>query len=179
MKARPSWARPGVSRKARARRRRVAAMADPDPGPGRLERLERRVRELEEELARERRGRGAARARIHTMSPEVTDSNPYRCACGACGALPGAEGEQGELGLERRARGRHRERRTEMKEARTGMGRFPLLCSGSVGQCRRRVEGCSRISHLAGLDFRVTLYYLALQYRQGRGEREREREETV
>ncbi|RMC05287.1 hypothetical protein DUI87_18474 [Hirundo rustica rustica] len=48
--------------------------------PGRLERLERRVRELEEELAREKRGRGAARARIDTMSPEVTDSNPYRCA---------------------------------------------------------------------------------------------------
>ncbi|XP_062365279.1 ubiquitin-like modifier-activating enzyme 5 isoform X1 [Cinclus cinclus] len=45
--------------------------------PGRLERLERRVRELEEELGREKRGRGAARARIDTMSAEVTDSNPY------------------------------------------------------------------------------------------------------
>ncbi|XP_027763282.1 ubiquitin-like modifier-activating enzyme 5 [Empidonax traillii] len=44
---------------------------------GRLERLERRVRELEEELARERAGRRPARARIDTMSPEVTDSNPY------------------------------------------------------------------------------------------------------
>ncbi|KAJ7404239.1 Ubiquitin-like modifier-activating enzyme 5 [Pitangus sulphuratus] len=44
---------------------------------GRLERLERRVRELEEELARERGGRRPARARIDTMSPEVTDSNPY------------------------------------------------------------------------------------------------------
>ncbi|XP_064025938.1 ubiquitin-like modifier-activating enzyme 5 isoform X2 [Pogoniulus pusillus] len=45
--------------------------------PGRLQRLERRVRELEEELARERGGRPAPRARIESMSPEVTDSNPY------------------------------------------------------------------------------------------------------
>ncbi|XP_061230899.1 ubiquitin-like modifier-activating enzyme 5 isoform X1 [Neopsephotus bourkii] len=45
--------------------------------PGRLERLERRVRELEDELARERGGRPAPRARIETMSPEVTDTNPY------------------------------------------------------------------------------------------------------
>lgn len=76
--------------------RRVAAMAD----PGRLERLERRVRELEDELAREKRGRGAARARIDTMSPEVTDSNPYRCAEPLRGLCPGAgDGEQGELWL--------------------------------------------------------------------------------
>lgn len=47
--------------------------------PGRLQQLERRVRELEEELARERGGRPAPRARIESMSPEVTDSNPYRC----------------------------------------------------------------------------------------------------
>ncbi|KAM6374312.1 ubiquitin-like modifier-activating enzyme 5 isoform 3-T3 [Alca torda] len=45
--------------------------------PSRLEQLERRLRELEEELAREKGGRRAARARIETMSPEVTDSNPY------------------------------------------------------------------------------------------------------
>ncbi|XP_071591930.1 ubiquitin-like modifier-activating enzyme 5 isoform X1 [Heliangelus exortis] len=43
----------------------------------RLEQLERRVRELEEELAREKGGRAAPRARIESMSPEVTDSNPY------------------------------------------------------------------------------------------------------
>ncbi|KAK2526218.1 Uba5 [Columba livia] len=45
--------------------------------PSRLEQLERRVRELEEELARERGGRRAPRPRIESMSPEVTDSNPY------------------------------------------------------------------------------------------------------
>lgn len=49
----------------------------------RLERLERRVRELEEELAREKGGGRAPRARIESMSPEVTDSNPYRCGRGA------------------------------------------------------------------------------------------------
>ncbi|XP_025949840.2 ubiquitin-like modifier-activating enzyme 5 isoform X1 [Dromaius novaehollandiae] len=42
--------------------------------PSRLERLERRVRELEAELARERR---PPRAPIESMSAEVTDSNPY------------------------------------------------------------------------------------------------------
>ncbi|KAI6074696.1 ubiquitin-like modifier-activating enzyme 5 [Aix galericulata] len=42
-----------------------------------LRRLQRRLRELEEELARERGGRGAPRARIEAMSAEVTDSNPY------------------------------------------------------------------------------------------------------
>ncbi|KAK2517135.1 Uba5 [Columba guinea] len=45
--------------------------------PSRLEQLERRVRELEEQLARERGGRRAPRPRIESMSPEVTDSNPY------------------------------------------------------------------------------------------------------
>ncbi|NWT47261.1 UBA5 enzyme, partial [Chroicocephalus maculipennis] len=45
--------------------------------PSRIEQLERRVRELEEELAREKGGRRVPRARIETMSPEVTDSNPY------------------------------------------------------------------------------------------------------
>ncbi|KAM6338461.1 ubiquitin-like modifier-activating enzyme 5 isoform 1-T1 [Podargus strigoides] len=45
--------------------------------PSRLEQLEQRVRELEEELAREKGGRRAPRARIESMSPEVTDSNPY------------------------------------------------------------------------------------------------------
>lgn len=55
------------------------------------------MRELEEELAREKRGRGAARARIDTMSPEVTDSNPYRCAEPRRGLCQAAEdGEEGE-----------------------------------------------------------------------------------
>ncbi|XP_035405722.1 ubiquitin-like modifier-activating enzyme 5 isoform X2 [Cygnus atratus] len=40
-------------------------------------RLQRRLRELEEELARERGGRQAPRARIEAMSAEVTDTNPY------------------------------------------------------------------------------------------------------
>uniref|UniRef100_A0A8B9CA41 THIF-type NAD/FAD binding fold domain-containing protein n=2 Tax=Anser TaxID=8842 RepID=A0A8B9CA41_9AVES len=40
-------------------------------------RLQRRLRELEEELARERGGRRAPRARIEAMSAEVTDTNPY------------------------------------------------------------------------------------------------------
>ncbi|POI28665.1 hypothetical protein CIB84_007584 [Bambusicola thoracicus] len=44
---------------------------------GRVELLERRVRELERELELARGGRASARARIETMSPEVTDSNPY------------------------------------------------------------------------------------------------------
>ncbi|XP_060637792.2 ubiquitin-like modifier-activating enzyme 5 isoform X1 [Anolis sagrei] len=48
---------------------------------GLVERLRSRVKELEEELARERvRGGGeglSGRARIEQMSPEVTDSNPY------------------------------------------------------------------------------------------------------
>lgn len=153
--------------------------------PGRLERLERRVRELEEELAREKRGRGAARARIDTMSPEVTDSNPYRCGEG-CGALcqaaeGGAEGGPwlGTAGL------------GEVGEAHgCGESSDGWECQGRgwgcSGGCRAvrgagalcgAGEGCSRISHLAGMagvDVRVTLYYLALQYRQGgQGERER------
>ncbi|KAM9649317.1 ubiquitin-like modifier-activating enzyme 5 isoform 1-T1 [Morphnus guianensis] len=45
--------------------------------PGRLQQLERRVRELEEELAQEKGGRPAPRARIESMSPEVADCNPY------------------------------------------------------------------------------------------------------
>ncbi|XP_070289515.1 ubiquitin-like modifier-activating enzyme 5 isoform X1 [Myotis yumanensis] len=50
-----------------------------------VERLQRRVEELERELARERSRRalgggdgGGGRARIEKMSPEVVDSNPYR-----------------------------------------------------------------------------------------------------
>lgn len=58
---------------AAAESRRVAAMAE----GGRVELLERRVRELERELELARGGRASARARIETMSPEVTDSNPY------------------------------------------------------------------------------------------------------
>lgn len=63
---------------AAAESRRVAAMAE----GGRVELLERRVRELERELELARGGRASARARIETMSPEVTDSNPYRCGVG-------------------------------------------------------------------------------------------------
>uniref|UniRef100_A0A8C2Y6U0 Ubiquitin-like modifier-activating enzyme 5 n=1 Tax=Coturnix japonica TaxID=93934 RepID=A0A8C2Y6U0_COTJA len=44
---------------------------------GRVELLEQRVRELERELEVARGGRAAGRTRIETMSPEVTDSNPY------------------------------------------------------------------------------------------------------
>ncbi|XP_020660227.3 ubiquitin-like modifier-activating enzyme 5 isoform X1 [Pogona vitticeps] len=43
----------------------------------RVEQLQRRIQELEEELARERGGGQGQRARIEQMSPEVTDSNPY------------------------------------------------------------------------------------------------------
>ncbi|XP_033022080.1 ubiquitin-like modifier-activating enzyme 5 isoform X1 [Lacerta agilis] len=42
-----------------------------------VEQLRRRVRELEEELARGEGGGQGRRARIEQMSPEVTDSNPY------------------------------------------------------------------------------------------------------
>ncbi|XP_034616822.1 ubiquitin-like modifier-activating enzyme 5 [Trachemys scripta elegans] len=42
-----------------------------------VEKLQLRVRELEEALARERGGGQGQRARIESMSPEVTDSNPY------------------------------------------------------------------------------------------------------
>lgn len=42
-----------------------------------VEQLQRRIRELEEKLAQETGGQ-ARRARIETMSSEVTDSNPYR-----------------------------------------------------------------------------------------------------
>lgn len=55
-------------------------------------RLQRRLRELEEELARERGGRRAPRARIEAMSAEVTDTNPYRCG-------PAGEGGLGRVGL--------------------------------------------------------------------------------
>lgn len=58
-------------------------------------------------------------------------------------------------------------------EARTGgnLRDEDGLAQEGVGQCRRQVlrEGCSRVSHLAGLaglDVRVTLYYLALQCRR-------------
>ncbi|XP_015263066.1 PREDICTED: ubiquitin-like modifier-activating enzyme 5 [Gekko japonicus] len=47
---------------------------------GVVEQLQRRIRELEEKLARETGGSGGGqtqRARIERMSPEVTDSNPY------------------------------------------------------------------------------------------------------
>lgn len=51
-----------------------------------VERLQQRVEELERELAQERSRRalgggdgGGGRARIEKMSPEVVDSNPYRC----------------------------------------------------------------------------------------------------
>lgn len=60
--------------------------------PSRLEQLERRVRELEEELARERGGRRAPRPRIVSMSPEVTDSNPYRCGRGCRRAVASRRG---------------------------------------------------------------------------------------
>lgn len=54
-----------------------------------VETLRRRVRELEEELRALRAGAGPGpRARIERMSPEVTDSNPYRCAGGG-GSPPG------------------------------------------------------------------------------------------
>lgn len=43
-----------------------------------IEQLRRRIQELEEELVRERGGSQGTRARIAEMSPEVTDSNPYR-----------------------------------------------------------------------------------------------------
>lgn len=50
-----------------------------------VERLQRRVEELERELAQERSRRavgggdgGGGRVRIEKMSPEVVDSNPYR-----------------------------------------------------------------------------------------------------
>lgn len=59
---------------AAAENRRVAAMAE----GGQVELLQRRVRELERELEVVRGERAAARSRIETMSPEVTDSNPYR-----------------------------------------------------------------------------------------------------
>lgn len=145
-----------------AGRRRVGAMAD----PGRLERLERRVRELEDELAREKRGRAVARARIDTMSAEVTDSNPYRCAEG-CEALSGlCRMPKGEaVGWNDGSGG--------AGEVRTGgnLRDEDGFAQEGVGQCRRQVlrEGCSRVSHLAGLaglDVRVTLYYLALQCRR-------------
>ncbi|XP_037746228.1 ubiquitin-like modifier-activating enzyme 5 isoform X1 [Chelonia mydas] len=42
-----------------------------------VEKLQLRVRELEEALARERGGGQGQRARIERMSPDVTDSNPY------------------------------------------------------------------------------------------------------
>lgn len=54
-----------------------------------LRRLQQRLRELEEELARERGGRGAPRPRIEAMSAEVTDSNPYRCGPGGEGGSRG------------------------------------------------------------------------------------------
>ena len=74
--------------------------------PSRLEWLERRVRELEEELAREKGGRRAPRARIESMSPEVTDSNPYRCGAGGEGALWGEEAAPTAVGfMGRRPRG--------------------------------------------------------------------------
>lgn len=63
----------GAVPEAAAQSRRVAAMAE----RGRVELLEQRVRELERELEVARGGRAAGRTRIETMSPEVTDSNPY------------------------------------------------------------------------------------------------------
>jgi len=111
----------------------------------RLEQLERRVRELEEELAREKGGRRAPRARIESMSPEVTDSNPYRCGGGGDtrlhlrrlgdGERAGAEPRGGGPGAESGRRGWRDGCGVSGPWVGTvGLGKGEGACGGGLGQ---------------------------------------------
>lgn len=158
--------------------------------PGRLEQLERRLRELEEELGREKRGRGAARARIDTMSAEVTDSNPYRCA-------ERLSGRRGAARVRRMGcrEGRGVERWVwEAGEAHgAGGGSSGNLKGGAgcaqegLGRCRRQVlraeqrrDDLGFPTWLGWQGWMSGLFCIILLYNAGAGtEREREREETL